>query len=141
MEERWILYALMRDNIQHHLEQGEPSQAFDAVHRVGGVLGGQSVRLNARQLRTELEKAHAGLAGRAISELAVSARTRAVIERTWPIQSQPSTVLVDDSLATLIPWLSPGMRSLDHVFGNLIRSLLDVTSGAGPDDVVDVYDL
>jgi hypothetical protein len=32
LEVRWIVYALLRDNVQHHLEGGKPSAAFSAVH-------------------------------------------------------------------------------------------------------------
>ena len=138
MEERWIIYALMRDNIQHYLEQGSASGEFEAIHLVDNVLGGQAVHLDAQRLRAELWRAQAGLAARPISDLAVSAKTLAVVEGTWPVQRQPSTTLAKDSLATLVPWLSPDTRTLDQVFGNLIRSLLSITSDAGPRDVVEV---
>jgi hypothetical protein len=88
VEERWIIYALLRDNIQHHLEHGAPSKQFEAIHRAGGALGGGRVTLNALQLRVELGRAQGELIARPISELAVSARTRAVIERTWPVRGQ-----------------------------------------------------
>ena len=55
VEERWIIYALMRDNIQHHLEQGSPSGAFEGIHRVEAVLGGRVVQLNAQRSRGALE--------------------------------------------------------------------------------------
>jgi hypothetical protein len=140
VEERWIVYAFLRDNVLHHLEHGIPSGEFESLHRVADVLGGQEVRLNARQLRTELERARRALMGRPFSDLAVSARTRAVIERTWPMESAPSTVLVQDSPIALTPWLPPGMRTLDQVFGNLMRSLLDLTDGAGLDDLIEVHE-
>lgn len=140
MEERWIIYALMRDNVQHHLERGSPSGEFEEIHRAGDALGGQAVQLNALRLRAELRRAQVGLAARPISDLAVSAKTRAVVEGTWPVERQPSTILAADSVAELVPWLPPDMLTLDQVFGNLIRSLLGVTSGAGPHDLVEVHE-
>jgi hypothetical protein len=39
-----------------------------------------------------------------------------------------------------IPWLSPQARTLDDVFGNLIRSLMSITSGATESGLVEVDD-
>lgn len=140
VEERWIIYALMRDNVQHHLELGSPSGEFEELHRVEDVLGGQVVQLNALRLRAELCRAQVGLAARPISDLAVSAKTRAVVEGTWPVEREPSTILAADSVAALVPWLPSDVRTLDQVFGNLIRSLLGVTSGVGPHDLIEVHE-
>jgi len=39
-EERWIVYAFLRDCVQHHLEGGTPSSKFSALHKVSEALGG-----------------------------------------------------------------------------------------------------
>lgn len=102
-------------------------------------LGGTPIVLSARRLHGELQRACA-LLPRPIAELAVSQRTRAVIDRSWsaPGPQGPRTMLAEGSVS--IPWISPQVRTLDHVFGNLVRSLLAITKDAGETDLVEVYD-
>lgn len=139
VEQRWIVYALLRDNVQHHLENGEPGAEFGAIHEAAGALGGNRVVLDARQLRAELEKA-ATLLSRPIAELAISPRTRAVIDRSWPPPAGQETRTVLAKGNVTLAWLSPAAATLDGVFGNLVRSLLEITDGAAESDRVEVDD-
>lgn len=66
VEQRWIVYALLRDNIEHHLENGRPGPAFEFIHSVGAALGGGTVVLNALRLRSEMGRARDALIGRPI---------------------------------------------------------------------------
>jgi hypothetical protein len=139
-EHRWVVVALLRDNVQHYLENGRASGTrFPAVHTVDQALGGNPVAVNALALRGELERASVLLA-RPISDLAISTETRAIIDRSWRAKAAPAdrTTVADGKVA--ISWLSPGGRTLDDVFGNLIRSLLAITMGAGEADLVEVDD-
>jgi hypothetical protein len=140
VEQPWIAYALLRDNVQHYLEKGRPSSAFEATHSIADALGGGRVVLPARTLRAELERARAALAGRAISDLAIGPRTRGVIDRTWPPPNAGDTTLLGDDRSKVVPWISPAAATLDHVFGPLIRSLLEITQECGEADVVEVWD-
>lgn len=45
----WIRYALLRDNILHHLEQGAFTTSFGETYKIGTVLGGAPVFLSANQ--------------------------------------------------------------------------------------------
>lgn len=130
----------MRDNIQHHIERGQPTSEFEAIHGVAQALGGKRVLLDARQLRSELERAAPLLRGRPIGELAISLRTRAVIDHVWPPPSGEATSLVSEA-GLSIPWLSEEISTLDEAFGHLIRDLLEITAAAGEADVVEVKDL
>ncbi|WP_437640491.1 hypothetical protein [Sorangium sp. So ce854] len=141
IEQRWIVYALLRDSIQHHLEDGTPGEAFSAIHGVAGALGGQRVLLPARKLHEELRSARAALAGRPIEALAISGRTRAVISLSWPPPEQRETMLVRD-WGDSVPLLGmPWGDSLDDVFGHLVEGLLRITEGASESAQVEVMDL
>jgi len=139
IEQRWIVYALLRDNVRHHLETGGGAPTFEAIRSAAGALGGGTVVLNARRLRAELERAREGLLGRPITDLAISLRTRSVIDLAWPPPDRDETTLVSTKVGK-IGWLNPEARSLDEAFGHLIRGLLDITEGATEDDVVEVRD-
>lgn len=139
-EHRWIVYALLRDNVQHYLEEGgAPRGDIEAVHTMDSALGGDGVSVNARQLRRELDRASV-LLSRPIALLAVSSETRAILDRSWrPADAGGSRTTVADGRVS-IPWLSPQARTLDDVFGNLIRSLMAITSAATESDLVEVDD-
>lgn len=139
VEQRWIVYALLRDNVQHHLERGTQTPEFQELHRVAEALGGRRVTLNALRLRRELEKAQASLSGRPIEQLAVSAHTRAAINGVWPPDLEATTVVGPD--ARTIGWLRPEMRNLDQAFGPLIRRLLELTEDARDEDSIEVTDV
>jgi hypothetical protein len=140
VEQRWIVYALLRDCVQHHLEGGAPSPEFEALHSMGQALGGKRVVVPARKLHEELTRARAALSGRPIQDLAISTRTHAVISLHWPPPAKPSTSLVEIQ-GSSIPLLGDiaGDR-LDDVFGNLLDSLLQISEGAGEADQVEVRD-
>lgn len=133
----WIRYALLRDNVLHHLEGGEPSQAFSALYSVAGALRGASVTISAEKIRDELERARP-LLDLPIEELAISARTQAVIsmERQLPIGGP--TFVVGPSLS--LPWLPQWTTTLDGVFGSLLREILRITEGASPQDMLEVHE-
>lgn len=112
---------------------------FPALNTADQALGGNPVAVKALVLREELERASVLLA-RPITDLAVSTETRAIIDRSWRTKASPAdrTTVADGTVA--IPWLSPQVRTLDDVFGNLIRSLLAITKGASAADLVEVDD-
>lgn len=139
-EHRWIVYALLRDNVQHYLEEGgAPRGDFEAIHTIDSALGGSGVSVNALRLRQELDRALA-LLSRPVALLAVSSETRAILDRSWrPADAGDRRTTAADGRVS-IPWLSPQARTLDDVFGNLIRSLLSITAGATESDLVEVDD-
>jgi hypothetical protein len=140
IEQRWIVYARRRDNVQHHLEGGAPSGEFEALHNLAGALGGVRIVVPAVRLRAELERAKAALAGRAIDDLAISQRTRSVLSLQWPPPDRQETTLVEAWGGT-IPFIAPSAATLDDVFGHLLDGLLRITDGARESDTVEVIDL
>ncbi|WP_437682157.1 hypothetical protein [Sorangium sp. So ce131] len=141
IEQRWIVYALLRDSIQHHLEDGQPGDAFEALHSAAAALGGRRVMIPARRLHEELTRARDALGGRSIDALAIGARTRAVLGLRWPPPEGAGTMLVSD-WGDSVPLLGdPRGDRLDDVFGHLIDGLLRITEGASETDQVEVTDL
>lgn len=137
-EHRWIVYALLRDNVQHYLEPAASKGDFTAIHAIGGALGGPAVAVNARQLRAELERG-AVLLGRPLADLAASHETRAVLA---PSRLAAEAVSPRETVVSPhgIPAWPPHVRTLDGVFGSLVRSLLDITHEASETDVVEIQD-
>lgn len=135
-ERRWIVYALLRDNVQHHLEGGEPGGEFSAIHAISSALGGGNTEISGRTLREELGRALA-LATKPASELALSPRTVAVIAHTWPPPIGGKTRLASE-WGVRVP-IAHGAETLGDVFGTLIEELLRVagTDGDSPVEVID----
>ena len=140
VEQRWIVYALLRDNIQHHLEGGQPSGDFTNIHALATALAGAGVKVPARGLRAELERAKQELGPLPFSELAVSARTRAVLAFDWPPPEARATTLLRE-WGQSIPLLGGPYRTLEEVFGHLVDALLSITDGAVPADLVEAREL
>jgi hypothetical protein len=131
LERRWIEFALLRDNVQHHLENGVPSPAFANLHRITEALGGKELELPAKAFREELLKAEP-LLKRPVADLAISLRTRTVVERLWPIPPGAETKLLKDTPSTSV--LDGRERELADVFGVLLFGLLRLTEGAADGD-------
>lgn len=133
----WIRYALLRDNVLHHLDHGAPSPAFSEVYRVGQVLGGKSLILPAIKLREEIARARS-LCLVPIEQMAISARTRAVLSMEEDLPGGPPTFVVGNQ--TQLPWLSGDPSRLGEVFGTLVDSLLALTRDATETDTVEVLE-
>jgi hypothetical protein len=138
LEIRWIVYALIRDNVQHHLEEGKPGARFEAIHRAADALGGTPVKLRAGQLAEELAAVEATLLARPIAVLAMTARTRAVIHYQWPALTEPASEVVGP--LALFGGLVRGAATLGDVFGETVRALGRLAATVGPDDAVVVTD-
>ncbi len=139
LEERWITYALLRDAVQHHLEGGRPSSRFAVLHSVTRALGNPTISVSAQGLHQELEVARTELLSRPISDLALSERTRAATTLVWSPDLADATALVKD-LGSELPLLSGNPHTLGDVFGHFVESLLEITSGAGPEEKIEIHD-
>ncbi|HRI51079.1 MAG TPA: hypothetical protein PLW65_12935 [Pseudomonadota bacterium] len=134
----WIRYALLRDNVLRHLDKDSYSPAFGALYRIGHALGGTEVRLSAVQLQEEAGRAHAGLAELPISELAISARTKAIIELETMLPAGPPTYIVGPT--ALAAWVASDAVTLADAFKAITQALLAITANAQHGDIVEVYD-
>ncbi len=137
-ERRWIVYAMLRDNVQHHLEGGAPTEAFSALHALGAALSRGEVTVPARKLHAELTRAR-GLLDRPIDDLAVSIRTRAICSLLFPLPNLQATELASAAEWT-VPFPMAMGKTLGDVFGSLVEELLHVTEGASEEDVLTAID-
>jgi len=126
-EQRWVVYALLRDCVQHHLEGGTPSAEFGALHAVSEALVGRVVHIDAGKLNAELKRAKGALAGRPISELALSMRTRSVITLHWPPPKERATSLAGADVLGLPLIGDLQATTLDDVFSPLLDALIALT--------------
>jgi hypothetical protein len=129
-EERWITFALLRDNVVHHLDPGRSDPGLAVLYRVTEALGGRRVLLDAAQLRAAAERAERQLRSLPISQLAISSLTQAVLGQVWPAPQQLSTRLVErwEDLADT----TAGAMTLGDVFGSLLTALEELTRGELP---------
>jgi hypothetical protein len=137
-ERRWIVYAMLRDNVQHHLEGGTPGPEFSALHTLSDVLLNGSATVSALKLRDEAERATV-LMGRPISDLAVSIRTRAVTTRVFPLPEVRGTLLASHA-GWGLPFPLEQARTLGDLLGSMVEELLRVTEGAREGNEVSVRD-
>lgn len=137
-ETPWIRFALLRDNILHHLDQGALSLQFVSIYTAAGALGGGSIKINAKALHSDMEKAAAGLLDIPANQLAISARTQAVIRFDSVLPIGPPTTLLPADVS--LPWVTANSQTLGDVFGGLVRDLLRITENAGELDSVEVID-
>lgn len=138
VERRWIVYALLSDNVQFHLEGGVPSPAFAELHALGDAMTKGEVVVDAVALRRQVEAARS-LLERPIADLAVTLRTRAASMLRFPVPSGPQASLVSDTEWS-VPFPIEGAGTLGDVFGSLVDELLKVTDGARDGDQVTVVD-
>lgn len=75
----WSGYALLRDNVQHFMEGGEPSERFVALHAIEAAVDSGRCRVEAARLRGEVLRAWYALCRVPFSDAAVSVRTRAIL--------------------------------------------------------------
>jgi len=137
-EQRWIFYALLRDNLLHHVERELGSPDESALWQAGTALGLGSVMVSAKKLRDEVQRAEA-LLSLPIAQLAISNRTRSALTLLWPPENPGETELVTPALATSLPVPSSATK-LGDVFGHVVEELLRVTKDASDDDKVEIRD-
>ena len=133
----WIHYALLRDNVLHHMDNGQMSPSFHEIYAIADTLGGPPVTLPALTLREELRRAKV-LCVTPAHEMAVSAATKSVLWPDLPADQGPATHVVGPHLQ--VPWLIEKPDTLGDVFGGLIDSLIEITDGATESDKVEVLD-
>lgn len=132
----WSEFALLRDNVQHYLESGPGQRGYDAIHVVERAVDGEPSEINALGLRQELQRAWSSLAGLALSQSAVSLRTRALLTGYHPPLVRGTVV------AKLAGWSLPLVadeaQPLRTRLAGFVEALLTITDGAAPSDDVHV---
>ena len=134
----WIQYALIRDNVAHHLEAKGGTDDFASIHRIASVVGEDPVTVPAAKLGREMRVVSERLLTLPVSELAVSAPTRAVLQFTWPVVAGPPSEVVGPAL--MFGALIDGAETLADVFGGAVESFLELTVDAGPSEELEVFE-
>jgi hypothetical protein len=130
-ERWWIVCALLRDCVEHHLATEDPA-GFPILRDLAATLGARTARIPAAALRAELERIEP-IRSRSVDDLAMSARTATVVQRRWPPIDEKGTRLVTD-WGVSVPFTA-GAATLGDVFGNLIDDLRRI-AGDGDGEVV-----
>ncbi len=136
-EAPWIQYALLRDNVLHHIDAGQMTPRFQELYRIGECLGGATVKVSAVRLREQVQQAQL-LCQLPIEKLAVSARTKAVISMDVELPIGPPTRIIGIGLN--MPWIAEERNTLGDVFGQIVRKLLQITEGTTESDLVEIVD-
>ncbi len=110
----WADYALLRDNIQHFIEAGKPSESYAAIHAIERAVDDGRVAVDATRLRSELLGACYKLRRLDLRDCAVSLRTRALVTGCAALPERRGT-----ARARLAGWRLPTREQS----GSLIRQL------------------
>jgi hypothetical protein len=138
LEIPWLQYTLLRDNVVHHLEgPGAPGE-FVALHRISSAVGQDLIAVSAASLCREMRVVSERLLTLPVSELAISAPTRSILQLAWPAVTGPASAVVGPSVT--LGALSQGAETLGDVFGGVVEALLDLTTNAEPDEQVEVFE-
>lgn len=133
----WERFALLRDNVQHFLEQGQPSQRFRALHAIETALDEGASVVSAVTLRGEVLRAWGGLWNVELRAAAISLRTRAIATRASALPGVRGTLP-----ARLMGWELPvrgeGGERVPRTARPFIQAVFDLTAGASPGDVIEI---
>lgn len=125
----WRSYALLRDNVQHFIESGEPSVRFQALHGIENAVDKGEFRVDAARLRGEVLRAWCALWKVRLDGAAISLRTRAILTGNADVPSVRGTVP-----ARVAGWSLPVSGTTDapvpRAAGSFIQSVLAVTDAA-----------
>jgi hypothetical protein len=129
----WTQYALLRDNVQHYLEFGQPQNSFTALHGLERAVDDGRGRVRARELRQEVQGAWDGLAGLKLDQSAVSLRTRAIMTGCDQAPQVRGTVVA--SLAGWeLPIRGPASQPVRELLHGFVDVVLFLTEDATDDD-------
>lgn len=133
----WADYALLRDNIQHFVEGGKPSQNYRATHSIERAVDEGRALVDGSRLRGELLGACYKLRRIHLQDAAVSLRTRSLVTRCHARPEKRGT-----ARARFTGWRLPTRKqsgSLVRYLNPFISSILSVTRTTVDGDRLSVY--
>ncbi|MDF3066583.1 MAG: hypothetical protein K0R38_2184 [Polyangiaceae bacterium] len=133
----WESYALLRDNVQHFLEQGRPQARFQALHGLERAVDGEAQRIDAARLRGEVLRAWSALWWRKFSEAAISPRTHAIMVRAAAAPTAEETVAAK-STSWNLPMRADAETPIPKAAGRFVNAVLALTSSAEDGDWVEI---
>jgi hypothetical protein len=115
----WSDYALLRDNVQHYLENGAPTERFAALHGIERAVDGRHAVLDAARLRSEVLGAWFALKKLDLESSAVSLRTHLVLSGSVPPPRVRGTLL-----AARAAWELPVSVGSEQPLGEVLRAFV-----------------
>lgn len=133
----WASYALLRDNVQHFIEAGQPNGRFPELHGIEGAVDAGSYFADAPRLRGEILRAMAALRRVPLNAAAQTSRTRAIMTGT-AAASEPRASVDARSVGWELPVTASANDSIPAAAATFIDAVLSVTSGAVDGDLVHI---
>ena len=131
-----VACALLRDNVQHHLEDAVPGERFPAIHTLADSRWAEAAQaLKARVLASELQTAWACLRDLPIESLAISIRTRAALTSA-PVPPAVRGTVLHRLVRWPIPFELEELVTLDDLLGGLVAELVRVARDARAGDLL-----
>lgn len=132
-EFRWRRWALLRDVVAAHLDDGS---RYRRLASIGEALGVDSLRIPAAELEKELLEIRAGLAGRSMNDLVLGPITAKVLQPT--VKLDAARPLTRNELSQLAPIGTD--ETLDQYFASMIDSMLEVCAHPDETGMIEVHD-
>lgn len=133
----WSSYALLRDNVQHFIEKGEPGPRFRALHGLERAVDEGAHRVSAARLRGELLRACVALRQVDLQNAAISVRTRALLTGS---ATRPETR--DTAQARAMGWELPltdaDTTPVPRAARDFVGVVLALTANAVDGDMIEI---
>lgn len=133
----WQSFALLRDNVQHFLENGEPTSRFQALHGIELAVDEGSYVVDAARLRGEVLRAWVALWKVRLESAAISLRTRAILTGNSEPPECRGTVGARHA-GWELPITGAAEQPVPQVARRFIRTVLALTDTAVDGDVLEV---
>jgi hypothetical protein len=133
----WSGYALLRDNIQHFIEGGDPTGRFRALHEIERAVDDGYCFVDAARLRGEVLRGFYALGRVQLEQAAVSLRTRAILTESTKAPTASGTVIARQVRWKLPLDLDGSVRIADAVHG-FVTAVLAITERAVDGDRLEV---
>src|SRR6187401_970087 len=134
----WASYALIRDNVQHFIEHGSPSERFSSLHGIEQAVDFGHCFVDAARLRGEVIRALYALKLVPMSEAAVSIRTRALLTGAAERPRDRGTVRARN-LGWRLPVAAPSDRDVAESGASFLNAVLELTASSVDGDTVEIF--
>jgi hypothetical protein len=134
----WESYALIRDNVQHFIEGGAPTERFSSLHGIEQAVDYGRCSVDATRLRGEIVRALYALKNVPMSDAAVSIRTRALLTGAAGRQSTRGTVRARNA-GWRLPVTAPNDCNVAEGGASFLNAVLALTASSVDGDSVVIF--
>jgi hypothetical protein len=133
----WSGYALLRDNVQHFIEGGEPTERFTALHGVERAVDEGQCFVDAARLRGEVLRGWYALSRVPLEQAAVSLRTRAILTQSTEVPTANGTVPAQ-KIGWELPVDADGSERVAEAAKRFVTAVLAITERVVDGDRLEV---